>query len=50
MTLLNILVEEFYIGRPHAPKEGEWSGWMIYATALIAAGCAGHLIFLGFWQ
>ena len=50
MTILDVLIEQFFIGRPDAPKGGEWSGWLVYAGALIAAGAAGHLIFLGFWS
>ena len=46
MTLLDVLVEEFFIGRPHAPKSGEWYGWLIYAGALIAAGAVGYLLLL----
>ena len=49
MTFIEIFVEQFFIGRPHAPKNGEWYGWLIYAAATGAAGLVGHLIFLEFW-
>ena len=50
MTTLEILVEQFFIGRPHAPKEGEWYGWLIYAAALIMVGVTTHFFSEFVWS
>ena len=45
MNFIDIFVEQFFIGRPDAPKGGEWYGWLIYAAALIVVGLVTWLLF-----
>ena len=45
MTFIEIFVEQFFIGRPDAPKCGEWYGWLIYAGAVIIVAFVTGFLF-----